>query len=150
MAAVELILLDNVDNLGNIGETVRVAPGYARNFLVPRGLATKASPGALRQLETRKRIVAERVAAEIKEWRQVATRIEAHSVSIPVQADDEERLYGSVTQQQIVDAFRDLEVELQRRQIVLPEPIRALGVYDVEIHLHPEVQTQAKVWVVRA
>ncbi|HAR66893.1 MAG TPA: 50S ribosomal protein L9 [Lentisphaeria bacterium] len=148
--SVELILLDNIEHLGNIGDQVRVAPGYARNYLMPRGLATKASPGTLRQLESRKKIVAARMAAEMKEWQAVAERIQAHSVSIPVQADDDEHLYGSVTQQQIVDAFKDIEVNLQRRQVALGEPIRALGVYTVEIHLHPEVRTEAKVWVVRA
>ena len=148
--AVELILLNNVQDLGRIGETVKVADGYARNYLIPRGLATKASPGAMRQLEARKQHLQEIYEAEVDGARTLATTVEANSVSIPVQAGEDGKLYGSVTTTQIVDAFAEMDVTLERKQVILAEPIRELGVYNIEIKLHDEVSVFAKVWVVKA
>jgi large subunit ribosomal protein L9 len=147
---VELILLNNVQDLGRIGETVRVADGYARNYLIPRGLATKASPGALRQLESRKAQLQAIYEAEVDGARILASTIEANSVSIPVQAGEDGKLYGSVTTAQIVDAFAEMDVNLERKQVILADPIKELGVYNVEIKLHDEVNVYAKVWVVKA
>jgi large subunit ribosomal protein L9 len=147
---IELILLNNVQDLGRIGETVRVADGYARNYLIPRGLASKASPGALRQLTARKQQLEELYAAEVDGARTLATTVETNSVSIPVQAGEDGKLYGSVTAAQIVDAFAEMDVILERKQVVLAEPIRELGVYNVEIKLHDEVSVFAKVWVVKS
>lgn len=147
---IELILLNNVQDLGRIGETVKVADGYARNYLIPRGLASKASPGALRQLTARKQQLEELYAAEVDGARTLATTVETNSVSIPVQAGEDGKLYGSVTAAQIVDAFAEMDVVLERKQVVLAEPIRELGVYNVEINLHDEVNVFAKVWVVKS
>ena len=148
--AVELILLNNVQDLGRIGETVRVADGYARNYLIPRGLASKASPGALRQLEARKAQLQAIYESEVEAARALAGTIETNSASIPVQAGEDGKLYGSVTTAQIVDAFAEMDVQLERKQVILADPIKELGVYNVEIRLHEEVNVYAKVWVVKA
>lgn len=148
--AVELILLNDVADLGRIGDTVKVADGYARNYLVPRGLAAKASPGALRQLESRKQRLLQEYENQVSACRVLAETVEANSVSIPVEAAEDEKLYGSVTAQQIADAFNEMEIPINRKQVALPEPIRKLGVFSVEVHLHAEVTATAKVWVVKA
>jgi len=148
--AVELILLNNVQDLGRIGETVKVADGYARNYLIPRGLASKASPGAIRQLEARKQQLQEIYEAEVDGARSLAGTVEANSVSIPVQAGEDGKLYGSVTTSPSVEAFAEMDVTLERKQVILAEPIRELGVYNIEIKLHDEVSVFAKVWVVKA
>ena len=147
---VELILLNNVQDLGRIGETVKVADGFARNYLIPRGLATKASPGALRQMEARKQHFHELYEAEVDTARLLAVTVETNSVSIPVQAGEDGKLYGSVTTSQIVDAFAEMDVKLERKQVILADAIKELGVYNIEIKLHDEVSVFAKVWVVKA
>jgi large subunit ribosomal protein L9 len=148
--AVELILMSNVEDLGRIGDTVRVADGYARNYLVPRGLASKMTAGTRRQLEAKKKRLDEEYARDVEASRELAERIAENSVNIPVQASEDEKLYGSVTAQQIADALQEMELDIHRRQVALAEPIRELGVYPVEIHLHPEVTATVKVWVVKA
>lgn len=146
----ELILLENVDNLGRLGEVVRVADGYARNYLVPRGLAAKSTPGALRQLEAKKKQLQLQYEQDIKDAQILAEMIEKASVTIPVQAGEDEKLYGSVGAKQITDALGEMNINIDRRCVNLPEPIRQLGMYNVDIQLHEEVGATLKVWVVRA
>lgn len=150
MAAVKLILLDNVRNLGKIGETVTVKPGYARNFLMPRGLATTATSGALRQLEAKKARLEEEYEAERQAASEQAAKLQDISVTIPVQAGEDEKLYGSVTTIQIAESLKEIDFDIDRRDILLDEPIRQLGMFDVEVGLHPEVTATIKVWVVKA
>jgi len=150
MAAVKLILLDNVRNLGKIGETVSVKPGFARNYLVPNGLATTATSGALRQLSAKKaRLEAEyeseRIAAQ-----EVAAKLQDTSVTIPVQAGEDDKLFGSVTTIAIAASLAEMDFAIDKRDILMDEPIRQLGVFDVEVGLHPEVTATIKVWVVKS
>ena len=148
--SVELILLDNVENLGQIGDSIKVADGYARNYLIPKGLASKATPGVLRQLEAKKSMRQQEYEKEVTECTELADKISNQSITIPMQTGEDEKLYGSVTAQQIVDALKEMDLEVDKKQIVLPEPIRQLGVYPVDIHLHREVVATIKVWVVKA
>ncbi len=148
--AVELILMEDVDSLGRIGEVVRVAEGYARNYLLPRKLAAKATPGALRQLEAKKKLLAIEYENQINAARELADVLAKTSVTIPVQASEDEKLFGSVTSKQIADALAEVNVHLDRRKIELAEPIRQLGVYTIDVHLHQEVSASVKVWVVRS
>jgi large subunit ribosomal protein L9 len=147
---IELILMDNVENLGEIGDAVRVADGYARNYLVPKGLARKATPGALRQLEAKKVTLRIEYEKEVAGAQSLAEAIAKHSVSIPVQASDDEKLFGSVTAQNVADALKDVEIEMDPKNVLLEEPIKMLGVYPVDLRLHSEVTATLKVWVVRA
>ena len=148
--AVELILLDNVTYLGEIGETVKVADGYARNYLVPKGLASKATPGILRRLEAKKRRRQQEYEKQVSSYNELAEKLAGHSVTIPVQTGDNDKLYGSVTAQQIIESLEEMNFEIEKKQIVLREPIRELGMYSVDIHLHPEVTATIKVWIVKA
>lgn len=146
---IELILMDNVENLGAIGDAVRVADGYARNYLVPKGLARQATPGALRQLEAKKVTLRVEYEKEVAGAQSLAEAIAKLSVSIPVQASDDEKLFGSVTTQNIADALKDIEIEMDPKNVLLEEPIKTLGVYPVDLRLHSEVIATLKVWVVR-
>ena len=148
--AVELILLDNIKNLGEIGDLIRVADGYARNYLIPKNLASKATPGILRQLEKKKQAIQAEYENQIKDFKTTAESISNQSITIPMQTDDNDKLYGSVAAQQIVEALNEMNFEIERKQVVLPEPIRQLGVYNVDIYLHREVTATVKVWVVKA
>lgn len=147
---IELILMDNVENLGKIGDAVRVADGYARNYLVPKGLARQATPGALRQLEAKKVTLRIEYEKEVTGAQSLAEAIAKQSVSIPVQASDDEKPFGSVTTQHIADALKDIEIEMDPNNVLLEEPIKMLGVYPIELQLHSEVVATLKVWVVRA
>lgn len=146
---VELILLDDVVGLGAIGDTVRVADGYARNYLLPRNLAAQVTAENLRRLEAKKRALQKEYEQRVSIARSVAERIGRESVTIPVEATEDDKLYGSVSRQQIADALAVQGIEIEREAVMMDEPIRELGVYTLDIHLHPEVQTTLKVWVVR-
>ena len=148
--AVELILLDDVKDLGEIGATVKVSAGYARNYLIPRGLAAKSTVGALRQMEARKIKRQERIAAEISSAEELAAALADRSVTIAVQVNEEDSLYGSVTDVQIAEALEEMKLGIERRQIKLEEPIKELGVYEVPVKLHANVSATLKVWVVKA
>ncbi len=147
---VELILLDNVEHLGEMGDVVKVASGFARNYLIPKGLASKATPGTLRQLEVKKMRRQDEYDTQVVEFSGLAERISNNSITIPMQADDNEKLYGSVSAQQIVESLCEMNVNVEKKQVALSEPIRKLGVFSVDIHLHREVTATTKVWVVKA
>jgi large subunit ribosomal protein L9 len=147
---VELILLEDVKDLGRIGDTVKVADGFARNYLMPRKLAAKVNPGTLRLLEARKLALQKEHEERVAVARAMAEKIASTSVTITAEAGEEDKLYGSVTTTQIAEALATQGVEIDRHAVVLAEPIRQLGVYEVEIALHSEVQAKVKVWVVRA
>jgi len=145
----EVILRDHVDNLGNRGDVVKVADGFARNYLLPRQLALEATD-ANRQWIARERKIAEahegeeRVAAEA-----LADRLVALDLQVARKVGDNDTLYGSVTNADIA-AFLDKEgLAIDKRKIVLEEPIKALGIYSVPVRLHPEVTAEIKVWVVK-
>ncbi len=148
--AVELILLENVDSLGNIGEKVRVADGYARNFLLPRNLASPVTKEALDRIEARKRQLQKEYENQLAAARDLAKKIGSMSVTIPMEANEQDKLYGSVGPQRIADALAQEGVEIKRDCVILEEPIHELGIYSVDIKLRPEVETKLKVWVFKA
>lgn len=150
MASVNLILLEDVENLGLAGDNISVSPGYARNYLLPRGKATKATPGALRQVAARKQKIEARRKQDKEAAELIAAKIAETEISIPMQAADDEQLFGSVTERVIADAFAAQGIEFDHHKIQLPAHIKQLGMYEVEVQLHPEVEAKAKVWVVRA
>ena len=147
---IELILMDNVEKLGKIGESIRVSDGYARNYLIPNGLARKVTPGAMRQLEAKRETLRVIYEEQISSAQSMAEGVGKQSVSIPVQAAEDEKLYGSVTAQNISDAVKEIDIEVDRKDIMLEEPIKTLGRYPVELRLHEEVIATLTVWVVRA
>ena len=150
MSAVELILLQRVEKLGQMGEIVTVKPGYARNFLLPQGKAIRANA------HNRDRFERERVQLEAQnlkrreEAERLSERMHGLSVILIRQAGDSGSLYGSVTTRDIAEATTKAGLTISRSQVILPEPIKQLGVYEVRVALHPEVSMQVSVNVARS
>lgn len=144
----KVILRKNHDSLGAIGDVVDVKSGYARNFLIPNNLAYVASDSAVRALDAEKVQEGRRQKkAEIVAQKR-AGELEKLSITIPMQVGEEEKLFGAVTSQMIADALKAHGAEVDRRSIMLEEPIKALGIYDVPVKLHTNVTATVKVWVV--
>ena len=148
MANVNLILLDDVEKLGLAGDEVSVAPGYARNYLLPRGLAAKATPGTLRLVESRKAMIAERRAKELADAKALAAKIAEMELSIAMQADEGDQLFGSVTSRMVADELNKQGISVDHNKVKM-DPIKNLGNYEVEVKLHADVAATLKVWVVR-
>jgi len=146
----KLILLGEVAKLGKTGDQVEVADGYARNFLLPRGLAIEATPSNLKAWERQKLLGQSREAKAKREALALAEKINTISVTIQCQAGEQDKLFGSVTNLDIGNALAQEGIEVDRKKIALPEPIKTLGLYTVSIRLHPEVTAELKVWVVKA
>ncbi len=145
----KVILRADVDRLGNKGDVLDVADGHARNFLLPRGLALAATKGAIAQAESMREARQRREVADKEAAEAVRERLSATLVRIPAQSGADGRLFGSVTAGDVADAIvAQLGVELDRRRLHLDEPIRALGVHDVTLRLHPEVEAHVSVEVV--
>ncbi len=147
--AVELVLLEKVDSLGDIGEVVRVAPGYARNYLLPQKLAAPVTEQVLKQIEARKAKLQQEHEQRLESLRQLAEQIGKTSITIAVEANEQEKLYGSVSEQQVVEAMAGNDLQIEREWVAIEEPIRELGVYNIEINVAPEIKASLKVWVVR-
>jgi large subunit ribosomal protein L9 len=146
----EVILQQDVDNLGTVGEVVKVKPGYARNFLLPRGLALPADPKNLRVLEHLKRQAAAKRAKVQKANQDAASKLSGVSVVIPARAGEEDKLFGSVTNQDIQKALAGQGFDIDRKKIALEHPIKTLGEFTVPLNLGADVKTTIKVTVVRA
>lgn len=137
----KVILQKPVEKLGDPGDVVEVAAGYARNYLVPRGLAVRAEKGALKHAENLKRAHASRQSKEQVEFEALAATLIASKVSIAARAGEEGRLFGSVTAADIAEAIAaQTGIHVDRKDVHLDEPIRSLGTHDVRIHLFPEVE----------
>ena len=145
----ELILIHDVDPLGKRGDLVRVKDGYARNFLLPRGLARPNTPGNVRFVEQVKASEQARVQQELEEAKTLANRLATVSCTLRVKVGEEERLFGSVTREDIAAALKEEKIVVDRKKIILDEPIKALGVFQIPVRLHSEVTATLKVWVVK-
>ena len=145
----QVILRDRLENLGNAGEVVNVKPGYARNFLIPKGLAYEATDANLKRIERERAQVVKRASEDLQSARQAAAAFEGLSVTFNARAGEEGRLFGSITNADIADKLAEQGVEIDRKQIQLEEPIKALGVFSVPIRLHAEVRPELKVWVIK-
>jgi large subunit ribosomal protein L9 len=145
----QVILRDDMDNLGKSGEVVNVKPGYARNYLLPRGLAIKATAGDIKRVEHEKKIIAARTAKLAKESQAEADKLSAVSVSIAVAVGEDDRLYGSVTSRDVAEALKDRGVIVDPKKVVLDEPLKALGLAEVPIKVGRGVTATVKVWVVK-
>lgn len=144
----QVILLADVSNLGVMGDLVEVKPGFARNYLIPHKKALLADPSNVRQIEHQRRIVAVHK-SKLKELAQAnAARLANTSVTIARKVGEQEKLYGSVTTLDIERALIEEGIQLDRRQIQLDEPIKALGVYHLPVKLDSELSAELKVWVV--
>ena len=145
----KVILRKNFDQLGKIGDLIEVKDGYARNFLLPRQVAYIATKGNIRALEEEKQQLAKKEVKELETAKVLAAELENVSITIPVKVGEEDKIFGSVTSQMISDALKEKSYEIDKRKIDLAEPIKALGIYTVNIKLHNEVTANVKTWVVR-
>lgn len=146
--SLEVLLMEDVKDLGAEGAVVKVSDGYARNYLLPRKLAAPVTAATRRQLEKLRR---EREAARqlaIGEARQMVVKLQKTSCTVSVKTGKDAKLFGSVTSANIAEALSAQGIEVDRHKIDLAEPIRELGVFDVKIKLHPDVEGSIKVWVV--
>jgi large subunit ribosomal protein L9 len=149
--AVEIILFDNVRNLGRMGDVVRVAPGYFRNYLRPKGLADLASEGNKARFEKMKAKTMALNAERLDQAQQAAAALSAlEGLKIAVKAADNGRLFGSVTPQDVVDAVGAAGMTIERKQVEIKEPIKEIGDYVVGIRVHADVVAEIKLSVVRA
>jgi large subunit ribosomal protein L9 len=144
-----VILQEKVHNLGSIGDIVRVKDGYARNFLMPRGLAVAADEQNVKRLEHQRRLAAARASRLLTEARALAEKISSIGVTIKMEAGEDMRLFGSVTSRDVADALAAEGVVVDKKAVLIDEPIRTLGVKAVKIRLHPEVDSQVTVYVTK-
>lgn len=146
-----VILLDNVENLGSVGDLVKVKPGYGRNFLLPQGKAALATPENIKGIEARRAELEKAAGKELADAKTRAKAINGTELVIPANAGSEDKLFGSVGPIDIAEALAAVQVDVQRSEIRMPDgPIHALGEYEIGVHLHPEVNAEVKVRVVAA
>lgn len=145
----EVILIKDVNKIGKAGTVVKVKDGFARNFLMPKGLATEVTPGNLKKLEQDR----QQLLLESEQSKALANdlkaRLDKFSLTISVLAQEDENLYGSISEVDICDALKKEGIEMDKSYVVLDNPIKALGIYEIPLILHPEVKSKLKVWVVK-
>lgn len=146
----KVILKENIETLGQIGDIVKVAPGYARNYLLPKGFAIEATEKNAKALEHAKRQLAYKKNKTLEAARNLAAKLEALAVNLTHQAGEEGKLFGSVTNMEIAAFLKNNGLEIDRKKIVLAEPIKQLGEYSVPVKIHPEVAATLKVTVAAA
>lgn len=150
MALVQVILSEDVHNLGDAGDVVKVKPGFARNFLIPQGKALPATAARVHEVEHKRRVIADKRSKELKDLESVKIRLEAISLEIAAQVGEEGKLFGSVTSQNLADLLREKGVEVERRKIVLAEPIKTVGEHTITVRLRNDVVASIKVTVTAA
>jgi len=145
----ELILLKDVEKLGKRGDLVHVKDGYGRNFLLPAGLARPNTPGNVRFVEKIKELEKTRLEEELKQAKALSERLASISCTLRVNVGEENKLFGAVTVQDIAAALQEEGILIDRKKIVLEQPIKSLGIFQVPVRIHPEVTATLKVWVVK-
>ncbi len=144
----EVILRESIPSLGKAGDIVKVADGYARNFLIPQGKAIVSDKKNLASLERQRKKILEIAAKQRQEAEALAQQLETLDISIPVRVGENEKLYGSVTSQDIVKAVEEAGYSIDKKKVELDEPIRSLGEFDVPVRLNADVTATLKVKVV--
>lgn len=144
-----VILCQDYERLGKSGEIVEVKDGYARNYLIPKKIAVEATKGNLKRVAEEEKLAELRRDRERKVAQKLGQEIEKVSLTALVPVGEDDRVFGSVTSQTIANLLKEKGYDVDRRKILLDEPIKALGIYTVPVKLHPEVEAKVKVWVVR-
>lgn len=145
----KVILIDNVDRLGKTGDVITVKEGYARNYLIPQNKAKPATPGNMKFLEALKKKKSQEDAKIVAEAKALADKISGLSLTIAAQAGEEEKLFGSISNDAVSAALAEEGINIDKRDIILDEPIKKLGVYQVAVKIHPEVKANLRVWIVK-
>ncbi len=146
--AMEVLLMDQVEGLGIEGDIVKVASGYARNFLFPRGYATAVTEGKKRQIEKKRTERLALLKKEVGAAQELAKKIEGIECTIAAKVGENGKMFGSIGIPQVLEKLQEKGIEIDRSLIVLASPLHELGVFDVSIKLHPEVTGTLKVWIV--
>jgi large subunit ribosomal protein L9 len=144
-----IVLRENVEKVGRRGEVVKVADGFARNFLLPKKLALEATDANLKRIEQERKVREVHEAKEKQEFQALASRLSQLSLTVVRKVGENETLYGSVTNSDVGELLEKEGFSIDKRKILLDDPIKALGIYEVPIKLHPEVTATVKVWVVK-
>lgn len=145
----KIILRKDFETLGKVGDVVVVKDGYARNFLIPKKIAYTATASALKAIEEEKLQQARAEKKFVKESEKIKTELEKVSVTIPVKVGEDDKLFGSVTSQNIADAISALGFKIDKKNILLEDTLKNLGVFEVNVKLHTSVTATIKVWVVK-
>lgn len=145
----EVILSQDIPQLGKIGDVVKVKEGYARNFLIPRKLAAVATPGNLKRIEQLEKKRKVEHAYQKAEAEQLAEKLNKLSCTVSVEVNDLEKLYGAVSEPDIVKALEIEGFNVEKRQLIIEKPIEELGIFEVGIKLHPEVTAKIRLWVTK-
>ncbi len=145
----DVILRQAIENLGNPGDIVTVKPGYARNYLLPRGLAYEATPGNLKRIANERQRLEAAESTRRDAARDLAKRIEEVSLTFSARVGEEGKLFGSITASDIANQLEAQGVQVEKRQIDLHEPIKTLGVFRVPVRLHADVHPEVRVWVIK-
>jgi len=145
----KVILRQNYSQLGNIGDVVDVKNGFARNFLIPRSIAFRATEGNLKALEQEKKQLARKEEKVVQDSEKLAAQLGSVSLTITMKVGEDDKLFGAVTSQMIADSLTEKGYSIDKRIIELEEPIKTLGIFEVPVKLHSKVSAKVKVWVVR-
>jgi large subunit ribosomal protein L9 len=144
----KVILKEDVKNMGNMGQIIDVAAGFARNYLVPRGLAIEANVKNVKSLEHEKRVIQEKAKKIKNQAQDFAGKVSGKTVIIKAKAGEEGKLFGSVTTMDIAEQLKSEGIDIDRKKISLDEPIKRLGSYSVKVKVHPEISAEVNVQVV--
>lgn len=145
----QIILKQKHESLGDVGEIAKVKDGYARNYLIPKGIAVEATPANMKFVDQEKKRLEALENKFRREAEALKEKLDSISVTAEVQVGEEDKVFGAVTTQTIAQLLEVKGFEIDRKKIVLHEPLKALGVYEVPIKLHPDVEAKIKVWVVK-
>ena len=145
----KVILKENVESLGKTGDMLKVTDGYARNFLIPRGLAIEAIGKNIKSLEHEKRLIAQKAEREKKKAESLLEKFSDVTCTIVKRIGEQDKLFGSVTTKDIEKSLREQGIEIDRKNIVFEKPIEELGIFEVGIKVHPEIIAKIRVWVTK-
>jgi large subunit ribosomal protein L9 len=145
----EVILNKDVDRIGKVGQVIKVKDGFARNFLLPNGLAMPVTSANLKQIEQGKQQKVQQMEKIKREAAELKEKLERLSLTIPVLIHEEDKLYAGITSQDLAVALEEEGFTIDKNLIALDEPIKSLGIYEVPVNLHPEIPAKIKVWIVK-
>ncbi len=145
----KVILRQNYNKLGTIGEVVDVKDGFARNYLIPRSIAFRATEGNLKALEQEKKQLARKEEKVVQDSEKLAAQLGSVSLTITMKVGEDDKLFGAVTSQMISESLAEKGYTIDKRIIELEEPIKTLGIFEVPVKLHAKVSAKVKVWIVR-
>ncbi|MCU0665537.1 MAG: 50S ribosomal protein L9 [Candidatus Omnitrophica bacterium] len=145
----EVILTRDVERIGKAGQIIKAKDGFARNFLIPNKLAVPVNSVNLKKLEDDKKHADQKQQKDKEQALELKNKLDKVSLTLPVLTKDDDKLYGSISVQDIISELKDEGIEIDKNKIILDEPAKSLGIYEVTVKLHPEVITKIKVWIVK-